>query len=395
MKHALIIALALFIVAPVALHADEPPKVAIQVLEEGAGEPPTEGDLVTIDYKLTLADGTEIGSTYARNRPFTVTLDTKHTIQGMLDALLQMKPGSKAKVTIPSALAYGTRGKPSRTKGKPAVIPPNTDIIYEVVIRDIVRRPKFAEVDLTKATKTATGLNYWVLDEGEGEVAKVDQRATLAYAIWNQKKELVYTSHDRKHWVDGKVDKLQLFQEAGRQAIPAEPILREAALMMKPGARYFFEAPSDLTWGSRTPSALIAPGSKTFWEIEMLAAGPLPALKIPDEATATKTASGLRYEVIAEGEGRSPKASSMVEVHYTGWLTDGRKFDSSFDRGHTQDFQAGRVVPGFKEALLLMKEGGKAYFYLPTAIAYGAQGSGRAVPPNADLVFYVELKKVK
>lgn len=395
MKHASILGLALLLALPLPLMADESAKVQIEWLEKGEGDLPEKGDLVTIDYTLTLADGTEIGSTYSRNRPFTLTLDEKHTIQGMLDALLQLRPGAKAKVTIPSALAYGARGKPSRTEGKPPVIPPNTDIVYEVSVREIVRKPRFAATKTGDAKKTASGLIYWVLKEGEGEAPKAEQRAKLSYAIWNGDKEVVFTSHDRQHLIDGKVDKLTLFDRVGRRPLPPEPFLREAALMMKPGARYWFEVPADLSWRMNTPSPKIRPGSTTFWELQLQDIGEVPELDIPNEETATKTSSGVLYNMLVEGTGKSPKARSRVEVHYTGWLLNGRKFDSSFDRGHTQEFSPSGVVPGFKEALLLMKEGGRAFFKLPSALAYGKTGSGALIPPDSDLVFFVELIKVK
>lgn len=107
-----------------------------------------------------------------------------------------------------------------------------------------------------------------------------------------------------------------------------------------------------------------------------------------------ETASGLKYEVITEGTGEMPTADSEVVVHYTGTLTDGTKFDSSRDRGQPAQFPLGGVIPGWTEGLQLMKEGGQTKFYIPSKLGYGERGSPGAIPPNADLIFDVELIKI-
>lgn len=103
------------------------------------------------------------------------------------------------------------------------------------------------------------------------------------------------------------------------------------------------------------------------------------------------TASGLQYEVVQEGTGASPKATDQVTVHYTGTLLDGTKFDSSVDRGQPATFPVGQVIPGWTEALQLMKVGGKYKLYIPPALGYGERGAGGQIGPNALLVFDVEL----
>ena len=106
---------------------------------------------------------------------------------------------------------------------------------------------------------------------------------------------------------------------------------------------------------------------------------------------ATTTASGLRYIVEKEGTGPSPVATSQVTVHYTGTLLNGKKFDSSVDRGQPATFPLNQVIPGWTEGLQLMKKGGKTKFIIPPALGYGANGAGGVIPPNAWLIFDVEL----
>lgn len=105
----------------------------------------------------------------------------------------------------------------------------------------------------------------------------------------------------------------------------------------------------------------------------------------------TTLPSGLQYEVIKKGEGKTPAAADTVKVHYEGTLTDGTVFDSSIRRGEPATFGVTQVIPGWVEALQLMPVGSKWKLYIPSELAYGAQGAGQAIAPHSTLVFDVEL----
>ena len=114
-------------------------------------------------------------------------------------------------------------------------------------------------------------------------------------------------------------------------------------------------------------------------------------------AAATTTASGLTYLVTERGAGQPLKAGDTVLVHYTGLLTDGTKFDSSRDRGEPFPFElgAGRVIRGWDEGVSKLRVGDRATFVIPPQLGYGARGAGGAIPPNATLIFIIEILGVR
>ena len=104
--------------------------------------------------------------------------------------------------------------------------------------------------------------------------------------------------------------------------------------------------------------------------------------------------SGLQYQVLKEGTGKSPISCDKVRCHYEGFLIDGTVFDSSVQRGEPAVFPLDGVIAGWTEGLQLMKEGGKTRFYIPYLLAYGPSGAGNSIPPYATLIFDVELIEV-
>ncbi len=107
--------------------------------------------------------------------------------------------------------------------------------------------------------------------------------------------------------------------------------------------------------------------------------------------------SGLGIKKIVEGNGEFPQKGQTVEVHYTGYLLDGTKFDSSVDRNQTFKFPLGmgRVIKGWDEGVAALKIGDKAFLYIPSELGYGSRGAGRSIPPDTDLIFEVELLGVE
>jgi FKBP-type peptidyl-prolyl cis-trans isomerase len=114
-------------------------------------------------------------------------------------------------------------------------------------------------------------------------------------------------------------------------------------------------------------------------------------------AEPTTTASGLKFEDIAPGSGAEARSGQKAKVHYTGWLKSGQKFDSSLDRNDPFEFTlgAGQVIKGWDEGVAGMKVGGKRRLTIPADLAYGPRGAAGVIPPNAELIFEVELLGVR
>jgi len=130
------------------------------------------------------------------------------------------------------------------------------------------------------------------------------------------------------------------------------------------------------------------------WLKRLFGGRSIPPFEMPDDAELETTDSGLKYKVLEPADGLKPGLSHTVSVHYTGWLTDGRVFDSSVGRGRPVSFPLGRVIQGWQEGLQLMSEGSKYVFVIPPDLGYGARGVPPAIPPNATLVFQVELLQI-
>lgn len=241
--------------------------------------------------------------------------------------------------------------------------------------------------DESKGVTSTTGL--WTADlvEGTGDSPKITDTVRVHYTGWLTNGTKFDSSVDRGQPIDlvlGRVIKGW----------------GEGVSTMKAGGKRLLVIPPALGYGEQGAGATIPPNSTLVFEVELIAivdqnkeAMELAKSKGADPEKGTKTESGLWYFDLKAGEGENPLATSTVKVHYTGWLTNGTKFDSSVDRGEPAEFPLNGVIKGWTEGVGSMKPGGKRLLVIPADLAYGP-GGRPGIPPNATLVFEVELLEI-
>ena len=341
------------------------------------GPHPKRGDKVKVHYTGWLTNGTKFDSSQDRGVPAEFTVG--QLVEGWNEALCLMTAGAKWKLTIPAKLGYGERGSPP-------TIPANATLVFELELIEFTAFPEFRAGDPKAQTKTDSGLKYETLKAGEGEAPAADDVLELKFALWSEKGVMLDCSER-----SGATVKL------ARADLPLK-FMTEAAGLLRKGARLRFEVPPDLCFGDKPQGPALPANSVTIWELELVGTIkplPVPAFVMPDDSKLQKTASGLQYEVVEQGgEGESPKMGGRVLVHYAGWFTDGKLFDSSYGRGEPAEMRVGMVIPGWNEGLQMMKPGATYRFVIPPQLAYGPRGAPPKIAPNTTLVFLVKLVKV-
>lgn len=347
------------------------------VLTEGRpGPSPKLGDTVTVHYTGWLESGMVFDSSRKRGEP--LQFKVGQVVDGWNEALQMMTPGARWKLTLPPELAYGEEGRQGR-------IPPNTTLIFDVELIDFTPGQTLPEMMPLKPpayASTAAGLSFKPVEKSEEGVRPSNQeKVEVKYAIWTTDGRLLDCTEMSGNTIKGVVSQLQV------------PVLVEGLTLMKTGDRYQFLVPPEKGFGDR-PQQGIPPGSTTVWQLELvriIQPLPVPPFETPVAENQSDTDSGLKYEVLRPGEGPRPAPESAVSVHYAGWLENGTLFDSSFPTGEPAGFRLNQVISGWKEGLQLMQKGAIYRFEIPSDLAYGDQGAPPTIPPNATLVFYVEL----
>jgi peptidylprolyl isomerase len=231
------------------------------------------------------------------------------------------------------------------------------------------------------AEKTASGLASKVLTPGKGSARPAPtDLVTLHYSGWSSDGELVDSTQSRKGTAIFPLDKTGL------------PGFRECVELMTVGERRRCWVPEKLAYNGapKRPKGMIV------FDVELVEARPSPLIPPPDvkapPADAQQTASGLSYKILRAGTGtRMPRTTDSVRVHYTGWTTNGRMFDSSIPRGEPTTLEVDGVIPGWTEGLQLMVEGEVRRMWIPQELAYkGQQGA-----PAGMLVFDIELVQIQ
>jgi peptidylprolyl isomerase len=271
---------------------------------------------------------------------------------------------------------------------KPAAPPPPPPAVKAPEEPKGLPAPSDVAAAPADAEKTASGLASKVLQKGTGtDHPGAEDKVKVHYTGW---------------MTDGK-----MFDSSVVRGTPAEFPLdhvikgwTEGLQLMVQGEKRRFWIPGNLAYGD-TPRRPGGPSGTLVFDVELLGitkAPPAPA--VPTDVAAApknskKTASGIAYRVLTKGKGKQhPTATSTVKVHYSGWTTDGKRFDSSVVRGEPAEFPLNGVIKGWTEGVQLMVEGEKTRFWIPGKLAYGEE-PGPPGRPYGMLVFDIELIEIK
>jgi peptidylprolyl isomerase len=239
-------------------------------------------------------------------------------------------------------------------------------------------------LDPSKTITTATGLQIMEIAPGEGAQPQLGDVVQVHYTGTLTDGTVFDSSRERGAPYS--------FALGMAQVIPGWD---EGIAMLKPGGRAVLVIPPDLAYGEGGVPGVIAPNSTLVFDVELVAVRPgAPATPTQvDEADYTVVDNGLKIADLVVGSGEVVTSGQHLVVDYTGWIVEGPKFDSSVDRGQPFDFDlgAGQVIPGWDQGLIGMQVGGKRQLVIPPELAYGEAGAGGVIPPNATLIFEVEV----
>lgn len=354
-----------------------------QVLRPGSGDPVKAGQLVRVHYTGWLADSTRFDSSRDREQPLEFALGAGQVIAGWDQGIVGMQVGELRRLVVPANLGYGDKSV--------GPIPANSTLIFEVELMgaDKALDPDVLPADLTKRPWKMLQQGLDVFDEktGAGSEARPGVKVVVHYSGWLANGSKFGSSKDLGKPIDGMLGAGKFIKgwEKGLEGL-------------QPGTVRWLRIAPSLAYGSAA-LARIPPNSTLIFRVEGVAveadedaAGDMDFFPDTAKVAWQEGPEGLRYAIVKEGTPGNPAiAGAKVKVHYTGWLTDGTRFDSSRDRQMPFEFPlgAGRVVRGWDLGVAGMLPGEKRLLLIPPGLGYGNRGGG-PIPPDATLVFAVE-----
>ena len=249
-----------------------------------------------------------------------------------------------------------------------------------------------AEIDTSETIdwslqRTASGLEYQILVPGYGKLPKQGDVVTVHYVGTLQDGKIFDSSRERGEPISFSLGKGQVIKGWD-----------EGIALLKEGTQARFIIPPDLAYGEREVGN-IPPNSWLIFDVELISVKE-KVTPVPYNVSGLEkktTPSGLGYYIVKQGTGAKAEPGKNVSVHYSGYLEDGKMFDSSVERGQPFQFELGkgRVIKGWDEGIALLNVGTKARFIIPPDLGYGANGFPPIIPANSTLIFDVELLDAK
>ena len=347
------------------------------ITEKGNGKKPQKGDKISVHYTGKLTNDTVFDSSVKRGAPYEFRVGEGAVIKGWDEAFLLLSEGDKATLKISPELGYGAQAQ--------GPIPANATLIFDVELIKIVQGAiKPFEIKAKDMITTASGLKYGIVKANKTGETTTGKKVTVNYTGFLKDGKMFDSSLDRNQPLVVDIGKGKLF-----------PGLDEAISLMRKGEQGRFIIPSKLAFGERGGGP-VPPNADIIMDLEIADVKeiPVPVKYDTTGITPKTTASGLKYfEIKLSGNPLQAQAGQKVKVHYSGYLADGKMFDSSVERGEPIDFPLGQgqVIPGWEEGIALMHVGDKFRLVIPYQLAYGEQGRPPAIPPSAQLTFDVEL----
>ena len=350
-----------------------PGGVAYKILTPAspAGEKPGPNDTVVVHYTGWTTDGKMFDSSVARKHPARFSLAA--VIPGWTEGMQQIGVGDKARLWIPEDMAY--KGK----KGAPQGM-----LVFDIELQKVLKAPPVPEnvsAPPADAKKTEKGVSYVVLTKGTGKTKPHSwDKVKVHYSGWTT---------DGKMF-DSSITKERPSEFALDSVIPG---WTEGMQTMVVGEKKRFWIPEELAYKGKTgrPQGMLVFDVELLEIKEMPAPPPVPKDVAAPPKNAQKTDKGVFYVVLKKGTGKvKPTAASKVKVHYTGWTTDGKQFDSSVTRGKPITFPLDSVIAGWTDGMQTMVVGQKTRFWIPEPLAY----QGKPGRPQGMLVFDVELLEI-
>ena len=348
-----------------------------KISEQGSGDFPKSGDKVWVHYYAKF-ENDSIYASSAEKGPIDVRLGYGQLIKGWEEGIRLVKPGGSILLVVPPELGYGSKAHNN--------IPANSTLIFEIALLqvDVGNAIEPFSISGKKRQKGKKGLRYYIVSEGEGAKAKYGDNAYIHFTGYLPDGSIFDSSYKNGNPVRVTV--------GGDEFVKG---LDMGLLFMNKGSKIKLVVPAKLAYGKDGLNNIVPPNTKITLDIEMIdlvTPEPIKMWSISDKQI-VETASGLKYVIIESGDGNKIEDNDVVEVHYSGYFTDGEMFDSSVKIFEPLKFPVGAnaVIDGWDEGIKLMSKGAKFQFIVPSNLGYGEEGAPPTIPANTNLIFDIEV----